>query len=283
MLDHRDSPPAPPVPAACPEASGRAAALAGLRAVLARPPAAPGALPLVALPPMALARGRVHEATGPARRVLAALAAGAAQAEGPVIWLRPGWRREGLCPQGLAPLADPGALVVAACPRPEDIPWAAEEALRSGAAALVVAELAAPPDLRQVRRLHLAAAEGLARACAAGRGPSGAAAGVGQAGATGGGMAPLGLLLAAEAVEGALAGVESRWRLAPLPPDPARPPRLWRGEALPVWRLDRLRARDAPPAAWRIGWRPGTAAEVAPLAGAAPGTSAPGSPEGGAA
>lgn len=227
--------------------------LGALRAALSGPPPPPGA-PLAGPGPLALARGRLHEATGPARRVLAAILAGAAQAEGPVIWLRPAWRAERLCPQGLGPFADPGALVIAACPQAEDLPWAAEEALRSGAVALVVVELAAPPDLRQVRRLHLAAAEGVARARAAGTA-----------------CAPLGLALAAEVVEGALAGVESRWRLAPLPPDPGHPARLWRGTALPAWRLERLRMRDAPPAAWRLAAGPAGALEAAPLAEAVAG------------
>jgi protein ImuA len=226
MLDRADSPPVPDL------AALRAALRAGAAAEGASPlavagAAAEGASPLAVAGPLALARGRLHEAAGPARRVLAARIAGAAQAEGPVIWLRPGWGRERLCPQGLLPLADPGALILAACPRAEDIPWAAEEALRSGTVALVVAELAAAPDLRQVRRLHLAAAEGGARARAAGLG-----------------LAPLGLALMAEAVEGGIAGVESRWRLAPLPPEG--------GAAGPAWRLDRLRGRDAPPAAWHV-------------------------------
>jgi protein ImuA len=241
MLDRPDSATAPDL----------APDLAALRAALSGPHA-PARTPLAGPGPVALARGRLHEATGPARRVLAAMLAGAAQAEGPVLWLRPAWRAERLCPQGLLPFADPGALVAAACPRAEDLPWAAEEALRSGAVALVVVELATPPDLRQVRRLHLAAAEGVARAQAAGAV-----------------RAPLGLALAAEAVEGALAGVESRWRLAPLPPDPARPAQLWRGTALPCWRLDRVRARDAPPASWRLAAGVGGTITATPLAEAA--------------
>lgn len=222
MLDRADSP-APPAPP--PD-------LAALRALVVAAPAAQPRAPLAVVGPLHLARGRLHEATGRARRLLAALAAGAAQAEGAVLWLRPAWRADGLCPQGLLPFADPAALILGACPRAEDVPWAAEEALRSGAVALVVAELAAMPDLRQVRRLHLAAAEGVARAAAAGAA-----------------RAPLGLALMAEAVEGGIAGVESRWRLAPLPPAPGTPPPL---ELRPAWRLDRLRARAAPPAAWRL-------------------------------
>lgn len=212
--------------------------LAELRAALSGPAAAPPP-PLRVLPAMALARGRAHEATGPARRALAAMAAGAAQAEGPVLWLVPAWRREMLNPYGLLPFADPGALILAACPQGADVLWAAEEALRAGSVALVVAEFARPPDLRQIRRLHLAAAEGVARAATTGRR-----------------AAPLGLLLAAENPESALTGIESRWALAPLPPDPDRPARLGRGVPVPAWRLERLRLRDAPPAAWRLDWEP---------------------------
>jgi protein ImuA len=246
-------PPDSPDPAAPP--GGEGSALAALRAALAQGTLAHGTSaqrtgapgggtslpPLAVLPPLSLARGRVHEATGPARRTLAAMVTGAAQAEGPVMWLRPAWRREGLYPAGLIRFADPGALITVACPKRDDVLWAAEEALRAGCVALVVAELPVVPDLRQVRRLHLAAAEGVARA---------------QAARGGGRIAPLGLVLAAEAPDSALAGVESRWSLAPLPPRRGVPPVEWRGEALPAWRLERLRARDAPPGAWQLDWRP---------------------------
>jgi protein ImuA len=249
MMRQDDSPQgAPPKAGSDPDVppGDGAAGMAALRASLAQIAGAGGAPaaplpPLAPLPVMALARGRVHEATGPGRRTLAAMAAGVAQAEGPVLWLRPAWRREGLYPGGLKRFADPGALITVACPRRDDVLWAAEEALRAGCVALVVAELPVAPDLRQVRRLHLAAAEGVARARAA-RG--------------GGRTLPLGLVLAAEAPDSALAGVESRWSLAPLPPQRGVAPVEWRGEVLPVWRLDRLRARDAPPATWRVDWRP---------------------------
>lgn len=184
--------------------------------------------PLCPLPQMALARGRVHELTGPARRTLAAVVAGAAQGEGPVLWLRPSWRAEGLCPQGLLPLvSDPGALIVVNCARPADILWSLEEALRAGCVALVVAEIADAPDLRQVRRLHLAAEEGLARNRAAGRSSP----------------APLGVMLAHETADSRIAGVESRWALHPLPPE---------GYEAPRWRLDRQLARGVPPKDWEV-------------------------------
>lgn len=214
-------------------------------------PGGSGIGPLRVLPPLTLARGRVHQATGPARRVLAAMAAGAAQTAGPVLWFRPRWQRARLYPAGLNRFADPGALIQVACPNGAGMLGALEETLRSGAVALAVAELPVMPDLRQLRRLHLAAAEGVASARAAGHDR----------------RAPLGLVFDLERSEAALAGVESRWRLAPLPPDPLPDlspigPRMWRGEALPSWRLDLLRARDTPPGAWRIDWTPEGAVSI---------------------
>ncbi len=194
--------------------------------------------PLCPVEPLALARGRAHELTGPARRTLAALLAGAAQAEGPVLWLHPAWQTGGLCPQGLRGLADPGALVNVACPCADDILWATEEALRAGCVALVVAEFTTAPDLRQLRRLHLAAAEGVAR----NRGLKGET--------LGGRPAPLALLLAHERGDHRLTGVESRWALHPL--HPATSTETNAAPAPPEWRLDRLHARAAPPAAWRL-------------------------------
>ena len=216
----------------------KAATAALLRALADAQPDGPPPPPLVPLPQMALTRGRVHEITGPARRTLAALAAGAAQVEGPVLWLRPGWRGEHFCAQGLADLVpDPGALVLAACPRADDVLWGMEEALRAGAVALVVGELAEPPDLRQLRRLHLAAGEGLARNRLAGRMQP----------------APLGLVLACDSADSRIAGVESRWALHPLPPlppgAPAPEPQI---RTAGRWRLDRLLMRGQPPQDWEV-------------------------------
>ena len=159
-----------------------------------------------------LVRGRVHEVCGPARRTLAAMAAGQGQdqAAGPVLWLVPGWAPERPMPAGLATWLDPGRLLLATGRRAEDLLWAAEEGLRSGAVPWVVAELPAPPDLTAVRRLHLAAEAG---------------GGIGT-----------GLLLTAGT--GGAGGVESRWHMAPAPDG--------------GWRLDRLRARTAPRAAWEL-------------------------------
>ncbi|MCC6007326.1 MAG: hypothetical protein JJU40_06595 [Rhodobacteraceae bacterium] len=186
---------------------------------------------------IALARTRLHEGCGPARLVLGLLAARAQMAAdaAPVFWIRQGWETTAPFPPGLAPFLDPGRLVVVTPRRTEDIFWCLEEVLRSGEAGLAVAELPQPPGLTAVRRLHLAA----------------------ETGATEGRLAPVGLALTPG--DGGAAGVESRWHLAPLP---AHGGPAW-------WRLERRRARTAPPASWLL--RREGAAFIAHPPDAAPG------------
>jgi protein ImuA len=169
---------------------------------------------------MALERARVHEICGPARRTLAMIAARAVPGE--ILWIRPAWLAERPYPPGVAGFLSPGRLIYAAPKRAEDLLWTAEEALRSGMLALVVADLLGPPGLTPVRRLHLAA----------------------ETGAAEGRHAPVGLLLTPG--DGGAPGVESRWHMAP---------RHERG--VTAWQIDRRRARVAPPQAWRIEAGPG--------------------------
>ncbi len=173
-----------------------------------------------------LARGRLHEFRGPSRVALAVQVM--AECAGPVLWITPGWQAERLYPDGVAALADPARLICARARRPEDILWAMEEGLRSGAVPLVVAEVPAAPGLTPVRRLQLAAEAGAEAAHHAGRG-----------------IVPLGVMLTGG--EAGAAGVESRWRMGPLPA--ASSLLEERGS---VWRLERERARGAGPAAWRL-------------------------------
>ena len=172
------------------------------------------------LGPLQLDRGRVHEFCGAARHMLALVLLHATS--GPVVWAHPGWQMERLMCDGIAPLADPGRLILAQAHRGDDVLWTIEEALRSGAVPLIVAELPVLPGLTAVRRLQLAAEAGADAARELGLLP------------------PLGLLLTPGG--GGAPGVESRWQMTPRhTPDLAR------------WQLARLRARNAPPADWRVG------------------------------
>ena len=97
-------------------------------------------MPICNLPDLALIRpGRMHEATGPGRRAFAAALAG--RLEGPVLWVQESRVRDTLCPQGLLAFFDPGRLVLARPTGARTVLQVMEEALRSNAAPLVVAEL----------------------------------------------------------------------------------------------------------------------------------------------
>jgi protein ImuA len=177
-----------------------------------------------------LALGRAHEIAGPGRRAFAAMAA--ARLSGPVLWILAGRSPGTLDPEGLSAFFAPARLVVARTGRGVDGLWAAEEALRSGAA-LVVLEPADPPGLTPVRRLNLAAEAGGAAAPAP----------------------PLCLILAAEG--GSAAAVETRWWIDPAPG--------WAREAGPEggparWRAALLRDKGGPPGAWAVVAHEGRAA-----------------------
>jgi protein ImuA len=173
--------------------------------------------PLVLASGVALARARAHEVAGPAR---VAFALGvAARLAGPVLWLQPSWSSERLMGDGIRDLLDPGRLVFGRARTPQELLWAAEEALRTGLVPLVVVELPAPPALTPVRRLHLAAEAGADQA-----------------------EAPLALLLTPG--DGGAPGVETRWHITPTPG--------WARDGAPRWRLTRSRARMAPEQSWEI-------------------------------
>lgn len=186
---------------------------------------------------LGLARGRVHEVCGSARCVFAAFVMN--QSQGPVMWALPGWQPERINPQGFSNYADTGRIIFAAVRRADDLLWITEEALRSGATPLVVAELLEPPALTPIRRLHLAAETGSEAALRRGELP------------------PLALLLTPGS--GGAPGVESRWRMQPRPSAPTR------SEYSMAWEITRLRARTEPPARWHAAQDGKGPIELTPL------------------
>lgn len=169
-------------------------------------------------PDIALTLGRVHELCGPARRTLAL--ALAAQAGAPVIWITTPKTPETLNPDGMAALVSPKDVLFVRADRDSSLLWAMEEALRAGCAPVVIGDLQTLPAMTPVRRLHLAAETGC---------------GVGQ-------CRPLGLLLTPG--NGGAPGIETRWSLQP----------AHTGKTL-QWRLERLRARMAPPRNWMMRYQ----------------------------
>lgn len=183
-----------------------------------RQPARPA---LTFLGELALPLARAHELCGPARRSLAAMIA--ARLTGPVFWIAPAWQADRLNPEGICRLFSPGRLTFLEPGRAEDLLWCMEEVLRAGVVPLVISDLAAPPALTPVRRLHLAAETGAATA----------------------GTWPLGLILTPG--PGGAPGIESRWHMAPAHGVSAKR----------AWHLNRLRARTAPRQAWEVTPREG--------------------------
>ena len=175
---------------------------------------------------IALKQGRAHECAGRARRSFALMLA--ARTKGPVIWISPSHIPDQLNPTGMRTFVDPGRFIFTATQRKEDILWSMEEALRSGSAPLVVADLQHFPSLTPVRRLHLAA----------------------ETGGTFSSAAPIGLLLTPD--DGGAQGVETRWKLE----HDTKSDHLG-------WSLSRTKARQAPPATWRIVQTTKTAFQIA--------------------
>lgn len=103
-------------------------------------------------------RARTHEVCGPGAYGFAS--AVMAQQEGHTIWVREHWDSQHLNPAGLVDFTDPARLTVCNTAKQVETLAVAEEALRSGAASLVVLILNAPIGLTEGRRLQLAAREG---------------------------------------------------------------------------------------------------------------------------
>ncbi len=107
-----------------------------------------------------LRRGRAHEAVGPSAVAFAAALCG--MDGGGVLWIMESHTREQINPAGFAEYCDPANVLFAYAKSGADVLAVAEEALRSGAVSVVVAEVSKPLDLTAGRRLQLAAETGRA-------------------------------------------------------------------------------------------------------------------------
>ncbi len=175
---------------------------------------------------ISLAQGRLHECAGRARRSFALMLA--AKTRGPVIWISATYSPDQLNPAGIESFVDPGRFLFIKISQKEDMLWTMEEALRSGAVELIVADLPYFPALSPIRRLQLAA----------------------EAGSELGMVAPLGLILTPNS--GGAQGVETRWTLQP------NAQGFYAG-----WFLSRIKSRGAPPKTWCIMQTPENSFEIA--------------------
>lgn len=87
-------------------------------------------------------------------------ASAAASSAGWLLWIREVSHTDHLQPAGLAPFLDPARVLMARAPDQTDSLAVAEEALRDGAVPFVVIEPTRPLNLREGRRLQLAAKAG---------------------------------------------------------------------------------------------------------------------------
>lgn len=105
-----------------------------------------------------LRSSRVHEVFGPGATAFAAVTV--ARTQGIALWVREAWLPDTLNPLGFAPFFDPSRLLLARPASQADSLAVAEEALKDGAIPLVVIESTRQLDLREGRRLQLAAKAG---------------------------------------------------------------------------------------------------------------------------
>ncbi len=108
--------------------------------------------------PIRLAKGRVHEVTGNSADMFAILVA--AKLAGPVIWIGLSRDIQSLAPTALQEFIDPARVILTEGISRGEVLWAAEQALRASCAQCVIIELSNGPNLKESRRLQIAAEAG---------------------------------------------------------------------------------------------------------------------------
>ncbi len=163
-----------------------------------------------------LQNGRVHEACGTAADAFAVVVA--AKLDGPLVWIGRGGQISSLAPTALQAFFDPARLVTAMCESRKQVLWATEQALRCGGVAGVICEMGMGPDLKESRRLQLAAEAGRA----------------------------LGLVLIGRAAQSSAA--QTRWQCEALPVQDQT------GES---WRWSLQKNKAGRTGTWHVSWRSG--------------------------
>ena len=167
------------------------------------------------LPQASLAWNRVHECKGPSKIVFALWLA--QKVKGIILWIDEAHNQQTLNPDGIYPYVNPAKFLFANIRRKEDILWCTEEAMRYAACPLIIVNISSfNPGLTSIRRINLAGGKTKENVMV--------------------------VLLTSEEYEG-VQGVETRWHMAPIHDDI----NLNR-----KWRLERLRARMAPPKFWSV-------------------------------
>ena len=167
------------------------------------------------LPQAFLAWNRVHECKGASKIIFALWLA--QKAKGTILWINETHNQETLNPDGIYPYVNPAQFLFANIRRKEDILWCTEEAMRYAACPLIIVNISSfNPGLTPIRRINLAGGKTKENVMV--------------------------ILLTPDKYEG-VQGVETRWHMAPINDDK----NLKR-----KWRLQRLKARMAPPKLWAI-------------------------------
>ena len=167
------------------------------------------------LPQASLTWNRVHECKGSSKIVFALWLA--QKVKGTILWIDEAHNQQTLNPDGIYPYVNPAKFLFANIRRKEDILWCTEEAMRYAACPLIIVNISSfNPGLTPIRRINLAGGKTKENVMV--------------------------VLLTSDGYEG-VQGVETRWHMAPIHDDI----NLKR-----KWRLERLKARMAPPKLWSV-------------------------------
>lgn len=170
------------------------------------------------LPSFPLRVARVHEICGPAAFAFTAITTALTRCT--FLWVHEAWRADRLHPAGFIPFLTPSDLLLVCTRNQTDSLAVAEEALRDGTLPFVVIEITRPLNLREGRRLQLAAKSG----------------------------STTGLCIIPEGMGSNAA--ETRWRATPIF-DPEKD-----DSTLMRWEI--IKNKSGTPGAWNVRWNPET-------------------------